>query len=205
MGAIIYLTQFNQQVYGANATTSGLMLLPMIVGLAASSIITGRLVSSVGYYKWPMVWGLTMATLSMFLLSFLTAATPYWFEAIIIFVMGVGMGASMPIINLAIQNEFPQHEQGVAASMSQLFRGVGSTMGTAILGTLLATKLDSLLGNHSFNMKTTLDAKTIEAFVSSLGVVFIVAALLMAIAAMVAFTLVNVHLKGKFETDSIAH
>ena len=118
MGAIIYLTQFNQQVYGADATTSGLMLLPMIAGLAVVSIITGRLVSRVGYYKWPMVWGFSIATLSMFLLSYLNADTPYWFEAIIIAMMGMGMGASMPIINIAIQNEFPQSEQGVAASMS---------------------------------------------------------------------------------------
>lgn len=205
MGAIIYLTQFNQQVYGANATTSGLMLLPMILGLAVSSIVTGRLVSNVGHYKWPMVWGLAMSTLSMFLLSFLTAATPFWFEAIIIFAMGAGMGASMPIINLAIQNEFPQHEQGVAASMSQLFRGVGSTIGTALLGTLLANKLDDLLGKHTFNMQTVLDPQTIKAFVTSLGIVFATAGFLMAAAALLAATLTNVHLKGKFESDNLAH
>lgn len=147
MGGIIYLTQFNQQVFGANATDSGLMLLPMIFGLAVTSIITGRIVSNLGRYKWPMIWGFTMTGFGMLLLSFLNADSAYIYEAFIMAVMGIGMGASMPIINLAIQNEFPQHEQGVASSMSQLFRGLGSTIGTAVLGSILAAGLTLSLGN----------------------------------------------------------
>jgi MFS family permease len=207
MGAIIYLTQFNQQVYGADATTSGLMLLPMIAGLAVVSIITGRLVSRVGYYKWPMVWGFSIATLSMFLLSYLNADTPYWFEAIIIAMMGMGMGASMPIINIAIQNEFPQSEQGVAASMSQLFRGIGSTIGTALLGTLLANKLVDILGSGSISIHpgSAMDSNTVQAFVSSLSAVFVVAGVLMLLATIVGFSLKNVQLKGKFENEAISH
>lgn len=204
MGAIIYLTQFNQQVYGADATKSGLMLLPMILGLATASIITGRLISKVGYYKWPMVWGLATACLSMALLSFLQQDTPYWFQAVIIAMTGVGMGAGMPIINLAIQNEFPQNEQGVAASTSQLFRGIGSTVGTAFLGTVLSNQLVSTLGTSTINFGSKLDTKAVSAFVSSLSNVFIAASLMMALATLFALTLKNVHLKGSYGGESFS-
>jgi MFS family permease len=119
----------------------------MIFGLAVTSIITGRIVSNLGRYKWPMIWGFTMTGFGMLLLSFLNADSAYFYEVFIMAVMGIGMGASMPIINLAIQNEFPQHEQGVASSMSQLFRGLGSTIGTAVLGSILAAELTLSLGN----------------------------------------------------------
>lgn len=147
LGAILYLTQFNQQVFGADATASGLMLLPMIVGLSATAAGMGQVVSRTGKYKLVIVTGFSVATVAIFALSTLTPESPYWHEAIIMFFAGAGLGAGMPILNLAVQNEFEQKDLGAATASVQLFRGLGSTIGTAVLGALLVGGVSAQLGN----------------------------------------------------------
>lgn len=149
LGSILYLTQFNQQVFGADATQSGLMLLPMIVGLSTTAATMGRFVSRTGRYKTPMIVGLSVATIGVFMLSFLTPSTPYWYEAIVMLAVGAGLGAAMPIFTLAVQNEFSQKDLGAATASVQLFRGLGSTVGTAVLGTMLITGVTNQLGSLS--------------------------------------------------------
>jgi len=147
MGSILYLTQFNQQVFGATPTESGLMLLPMVGGLMLTSILSGQIISKIGKYKIFMQIGFVTATLMMLALTTLTPEVNYAYEAVIMVFMGMGMGVAMPTLNLAIQNEFEQKELGVATSSSQLFRSLGSTLGTAIFGALLTAGIVSHLGN----------------------------------------------------------
>jgi len=147
MGSILYLTQFNQQVFGASPTESGLMLLPMVGGLMLTSILSGQIISRIGKYKIFMQVGFVVATLMMIALTTLTPEVSYAYEAVIMVLMGMGMGVAMPTLNLATQNEFEQHELGVATSSSQLFRSLGSTLGTAIFGAVLTTGIISHLGN----------------------------------------------------------
>jgi len=137
MGSIIYLTQFNQQVFGASPTDSGLMLLPMIAGIMISSISSGQLISRIGKYKIFMQVGFIVATVMMLSLTTLSPDSQFWQEAIMIFLLGLGLGVGMPVINLAIQNEVDQSELGVATSSNQLFRGLGSTIGIAVFGSIL--------------------------------------------------------------------
>ena len=137
MGSILYLTQFNQQVFGATPTDSGLMLLPMVAGIMVSSIGSGQVISRTGKYKVFMQIGFIVATGAMFSLTFLTPESSYLYEAIVMTILGLGMGVAMPVLNLAVQNEFEQKDLGVATSSSQLFRSLGSTIGTAIFGALL--------------------------------------------------------------------
>jgi EmrB/QacA subfamily drug resistance transporter len=146
LGAILYLTQFNQQVFGANATNSGLMLLPMVFGLTISAATTGQLVSKTGKYKKALIAGFSLATVAIFALTTLTPDSAYIQEAVIMFFAGVGLGVSMPIINIAVQNEFTQRDLGAATASAQLFRGLGSTIGTAVLGTMLISGITSQLG-----------------------------------------------------------
>lgn len=138
MGSILYLTQFNQQVFGATPTESGLMLLPMVAGIMFSSITSGQIISRIGRYKIFMQIGFIVAALGMLMLSTLTPESSYLYEALIIAGLGLGMGVAMPVLNLAVQNEFDQHDLGAATSSSQLFRSLGSTIGTAIFGAVLA-------------------------------------------------------------------
>jgi EmrB/QacA subfamily drug resistance transporter len=147
LGSIMYLTQFNQQVYGASPTISGLMLLPMIAGLMAVSITTGQLVSKYGKYKRFMVSGFVVATIAIASLVSLTPSSPFIQEAVIIFFVGAGIGAAMPLMNIAIQNEFEQKDLGIATSSSQLFRGLGSTIGVAVFGSMLTLGITNNLGD----------------------------------------------------------
>lgn len=147
LGSILYLTQFNQQVFAATPTQSGLMLLPMIVGLMITSIGSGQLISRIGRYKIFMQVGIVVATVMVGLLATLTPESSYVYEAIMMFVLGAGLGVVMPVMTLAVQNEFAQHELGAATSSSQLFRSLGSTIGIAVFGALLTAGLTSGLTN----------------------------------------------------------
>jgi EmrB/QacA subfamily drug resistance transporter len=146
LGSIIYLTQFNQQVFGASPTQSGLMLLPLVGGLTISSIASGQLISRVGRYKIFMQVGFVITTIGIVLLSTLSADSQYAYEAIIMVLTGLGMGSALPTINLAIQSEFEQRDLGVVTSSSQLFRSLGSTIGTAAFGALLTAGIISGIG-----------------------------------------------------------
>lgn len=147
MGSILYLTQFNQQVFGATPTQSGLMLLPMMAGMMTSSIGSGQLISRVGRYKIFMQVGIVLASIMIALLTTLNPSTPYWHEALMMFGVGLGLGLVMPVMNIAVQSEFEQRELGVATSSVQLFRGLGSTIGIAVFGALLTSGLTTHLEN----------------------------------------------------------
>lgn len=147
LGAILYLTQFNQQVFGVDATDAGLMLLPFMGGMIAASMTVGQIVSRTGKYKSFILVGFSIATAGIFALSFLVPTSPYWHEAVIMVFIGMGMGTAMPIMNLAVQNEFEQHDLGAATSSSQLFRGLGSTIGTAVLSGILTVGVTAGIGD----------------------------------------------------------
>jgi len=147
MGSILYLTQFNQQVFGATPTESGLMLLPMVAGLMLTSIGSGQIISRTGKYKIFMQIGLVIATIGMLALTTLGPDSVYLQEAIIMTFLGLGLGVTMPVLNLAIQNEFEQRELGAATSSNQLFRSLGSTIGTAVFGAMLTAGIIGSLGN----------------------------------------------------------
>lgn len=147
-GAIIYVPTFAQQVLGFSATNSGVILLPMVIGLTLASVSMGRLVNKTGKYKIIVVAGLIVATLGVLSLSGLTQQSNYWDLAWRIGLAGFGMGMSMPIFNLAAQNAVEQGDLGVATSSVQLFRSVGGTVGLAALGgvmnNIIAQKLTNI-------------------------------------------------------------
>ncbi len=149
IGSILYLTQFNQQVFGANATTAGLMLLPMMGGMMFASTVVGQLVSRTGRYKGFIIGGFIVASIGVYVLTSLTPDSPYWHEALIMVFIGMGLGTGMPILNLAVQNEFEQHELGAATASSQLFRGLGSTIGTAVMSGILTVGVTASMGDVS--------------------------------------------------------
>jgi EmrB/QacA subfamily drug resistance transporter len=147
LGSILYLTQFNQQVFGASPETSGLMLLPMIGGLMVASIGTGQLVTRTGRYKRFMVIGFVLSSAAIAALTTLTPSSSFLQEAIIMVFVGAGIGMAMPLLNIAVQNEFEQKYLGMATSSVQLFRGLGSTIGTAVFGSMLTLGIANSLGD----------------------------------------------------------
>ena len=83
------------------------------------------------------------------LLATLHPESQYWQEAIMMVFLGIGLGLVMPVLNIAVQNEFKQHQLGVATSSVQLFRGLGSTVGIAVFGGILTAGITANLSGIS--------------------------------------------------------
>ena len=143
-GAIIYLPLFAQVVQGASATNSGIILLPLVFSLALTSIASGQVVARTGRYKAIAILGAFLMTGSLFWLSTITAHSSHLQLIIRMIPLGVGIGITMPLFTLIIQNAFEQKLLGVVSSSAQLFRGIGSIVGVALMGTYL---------NHQLNVK----------------------------------------------------
>jgi EmrB/QacA subfamily drug resistance transporter len=144
-GVVNYMPTFVQGVLGATATNSGLVTSPFMLGMVTASIISGQLVSRTGRYRPLIILGTIIITVGVFLLSQLTVGS-IWAAAIgAMMVTGFGVGLSMPIVNLAVQNSVPHRQLGVVSSSTQFFRQIGGTIGTAIFGTLLTNHVHANL------------------------------------------------------------
>jgi predicted MFS family arabinose efflux permease len=106
-GAMAYLPTYLQMVTGAGATKAGLLMIPMMIGLLITSVVSGQLVSKTGRYKWLPIAGTLLVALSLVLLSTMTAALAVWVVCSYLAIMGVGLGMSMQILILIVQNSFP--------------------------------------------------------------------------------------------------
>ncbi|WP_308377059.1 MFS transporter [Streptomyces sp. ISL-99] len=147
-GAAGYLPTFLQMVHGADATESGLLMLPMMGGVVVASIVTGHLISRTGRYRLYPVVGSACAVVGMWLLSRLEADTSRLHYSIWMAVLGVGIGLVMPVLILAVQNSVPQADLGTATSANNYFRQIGGSVGAAVFGTLFANRLDDSLSEH---------------------------------------------------------
>ena len=142
-GSIVYLSLYLQVVKGATPTSAGLQLLPLMAGLLAASIISGRRISKTGHWKIYPVIGTALATLGIWLMSHLTIDTPYWQIDLYAFILGVGLGCVMQVLVLAVQNSVEPAQIGAATSTSTFFRSIGGSFGTAIFGAIFTARLTS--------------------------------------------------------------
>ncbi|QTT76462.1 MFS transporter [Streptomyces mobaraensis NBRC 13819 = DSM 40847] len=140
-GAASYLPTFLQMVDGAGATESGLLMLPMMGGVVAASLVAGQLVSRTGHYKLLPVLGCALAAEGMYLLSHLDAGTGRLVYSLWMAVLGTGIGLSLPVLILAVQNSVHPADLGTATSANNFFRQIGGSVGAAVFGTLFAHRL----------------------------------------------------------------
>jgi DNA-binding MarR family transcriptional regulator len=140
-GALAYLPQYMQVVRGTSPTLSGLKLLPMMVGLLLTSIGTGQLVSRWGRYKIFPVAGTATMTAGLFLLSTMGTETSFWLVSAYLFVLGVGIGASMQVLVIAVQNAIDYKDLGAGTSGATFFRSIGGSFGTAVFGAIFSNVL----------------------------------------------------------------
>jgi EmrB/QacA subfamily drug resistance transporter len=141
-GAIVYLPLYLQIVHGVSATSSGLRLLPLMLGILTTSVISGRVISRIGRYKPFPVAGTIVMTIGMFLLSRLTISSGELELGLYALVLGLGLGLVMQVLVLAVQNAVDFRDLGVATSSATFFRSIGGVFGVAIFGTIFANRLD---------------------------------------------------------------
>jgi len=142
-GAIIFMPQYLQIVRGHSPTESGLLMLPMMIGLMLTSIGSGRVIARTGRYKKFPVIGLAVLVVGLYLLSFLDQDTGFWQQSGSIFVVGFGIGMVMQVLVLASQNAVEHRDLGTATSVVTFFRSMGGAMGVAIFGAIQNNRLDA--------------------------------------------------------------
>ena len=141
-GAIIYLPLYWQLSREASATASGLLMLPVMIGVLTGSIGAGRLVTKIGRYRIFPIIGAVFMALGMYLLTHLQLDTPRPLAGLYMVTIGLGVGMIMPILTLAVQNAVPVRDIGAATGAVNFFRSMGGSFGVALFGAILANRLD---------------------------------------------------------------
>jgi len=153
-GAIAYLPQYMQIVKGVSPTISGLRLLPLMAGLLTTSIICGRLVSRWGRYRIFPIFGTATMTIGLYLLSHLGVTTSDWLASLYMLVLGAGIGASLQVLVVAVQNAVSYADLGAATAGATFFRSIGGSFGTSVFGAVFANVLagDLLASLHGLSL-----------------------------------------------------
>jgi EmrB/QacA subfamily drug resistance transporter len=196
-GSVTYLPLFLQVVNGATPTGSGLQILPLMAGLLITSIGSGQMISRTGRYKPFPIAGTAIMVVGLVLLSTMNAHTSRVAASLFMFVLGLGLGLVMQVLVLAVQNAVDYSDLGVATSGATLFRSIGGSVGTAVLGSIFSNRLaanltaslppqsrDVLGAGGSVTLDTAKLAKLpkpihtafLTAFTNALSTVFVVAA-----------------------------
>jgi len=144
-GAMMTVPLYLQLVNGATPTESGFLMLPMIGGLMISSIASGQIIARTGRYKIFPTIGTGFMSAGFLLLTFSNADRPVWFTMIGMLLIGLGLGQLMQTLTIASQNSVGARDLGVATSASTFFRQIGGTLGTAVLFSVLFTRIPTTL------------------------------------------------------------
>jgi EmrB/QacA subfamily drug resistance transporter len=147
-GAIMYIPLFVQGVIGTSATQSGLVTMPMMISLVICSAIAGQITTRTGRYKWVAIFGSLIISLGMYLLTLMGEDATNLQATINMIVVGAGLGFSMPVFLLAVQNATPQRLIGVSSASVQLFRQIGGTVGVSIMGTVMISETKDYMEAH---------------------------------------------------------
>ncbi|HZQ38077.1 MAG TPA: MDR family MFS transporter [Dehalococcoidia bacterium] len=147
-GATVYMPLFMVTVRNASATRAGLTVIPMTLSIVLTSVISGQIVSRTGRYRYLIIGGATVMMAGTFLLATLGVDTHTVVIYLCMIPVGAGVGLSMPIITIVVQNALPYRVLGTVTSATQFFRSIGSTIGVAIFGSILTTRLASEIPNR---------------------------------------------------------
>lgn len=224
-GAIVMIPLFLQVVQGSSAMTAGLELIPFMLGILTASITSGKRISKTGHYKKFPIIGTGLMTVGIILMRRLGIGTSFWELAGYELLIGIGLGLSMQTLIIAVQNSIDFKHMGIATSAHTFFRSLGSVVGVAIFGSVLASRLThhlkdgfiklahqdptALVGfdpakvaqvqNNTAVLKTfppVIRHTVLQGFVNSFADVFLVAAPITAFGFLLAFTLKEIVLKS---------
>lgn len=140
-GALSYMPLFIQGALGASATNSGLVNTPLMLGLTVASLTAGNVASRTGRYRWMVVGGGAVLAGGMAIMAMLDERSSLVLPLAGMVVVGLGLGLSMPLLGLAVQNALEARLLGVATASTHFFRQIGGTLGIAIFGAVVSARL----------------------------------------------------------------
>ncbi len=213
-GSIVYLPLYFQDARGASPVISGLDLLPMLVGLVMASVGAGQLIVKTGKYRMYPIIGTFLMSIGMTLFTLIKLDSSTFAIDSYMFVFGLGLGMTLQVVILAVQNAVPHQELGAATSGATFFRSIGGSFGTAIFGAIfsniVATKLihdmpkqqiSPAVANGNItpaalsHMPTAIRLGIADAYSSSMHVVFEIAIPLTVLAFVMALFLPEIELR----------
>ena len=199
-GAALFIPLFAQGVLGVSATVSGGLLAPMIVAMLITNLVTGLTIAHFGRYKAFLVVGFAVDCLGFGLLALAGPNTPYTWVITAMVTMGVGAGFLVGTLNLAAQNGARPSEMGVVSSFAQFSRSLGSTLGSAVLGSILLAQLGP-------SVQLTAGVAPLqnmrEPLAAALHWVFVAAALLLALGVVASLCMREMPMRRRREPDQV--
>ena len=163
-GTIIFVPLFFQGVLGLSATASSSFLTPMMLGMVMGSLVSGQLLSRAGgHYKIQGAVGIVTMALGMLLLSTMTLETGHSVAVLNIVITGLGLGITMPLYTIVVQNAVPYNILGVATSSTAFFRSIGGSVGLSIFGSVMNNRFASeFMKNLSPAAKAIIPSQDLE-------------------------------------------
>ncbi|MFB4279124.1 MFS transporter [Nonomuraea sp. MTCD27] len=140
-GALTYLPLFLQVVHGVSPTLSGVYLLPMMAGMLTMSVVSGQIIAKTGKYRYLPIGGTAFASVGMFLLSTMDERSSLFTMGVYLLVLGIGLGMTMQVLVIVVQNAVDFKDLGVATSGATFFRSIGGSFGVATLGAVFSATL----------------------------------------------------------------
>jgi EmrB/QacA subfamily drug resistance transporter len=143
--ALAFVPTFLQMSSGTSAAVSGLLMLPMMVGLMGTAIGSGIAITRTGRYKPFPIAGAAITIAAMLWMTTLAATTPIWVICLQLSLFGAGLGLIMQVIVMVVQNAVSPDAVGTATSTNNYFREVGAALGVAVFGTIFTSRLSESL------------------------------------------------------------
>jgi predicted MFS family arabinose efflux permease len=190
----VFVPLFLQATTGASPTQAGLLLIPMMLGVTASTNFAGRRIERTGRYKRFPVAGLALMTGSLALLAAVAGDPSRVSTGIAIAVFGLGFGMVSQVLIVAVQNTVDRRELGIAMATANFFRGLGGAVGAAILGAVFAARAGTAGLTEG---PTSLPAAARADVIDAVQTVFAVAAPIAALALLVVLGLREVPLASR--------
>ena len=187
---ITFLPVYLEVVRGFTPSATGLLLVPLTIGIGIGSLVTGRLVNNSGRTTIYPIVGLVLATINFVVLAIWAGALGAPALAALLLGCGLFMGTVMGVVQVSVQHSAGQLRLGEAAASVQFSRSLGAAFGTALVATLLfavlalrnpeAAGVFAGMVEHAKDVGVSLSADQRAAIQNDIAVAFRAAFLMMA-------------------------
>ncbi|MGQ4517207.1 DHA2 family efflux MFS transporter permease subunit [Streptomyces sp. DW26H14] len=144
LGGLFFVTFYLQNVHGMTPVDAGLHLLPLTGMMIVASPVAGMLITKVGP-RIPLAGGMIFTTLAMLGMSRLDVGTGTGLMSLWFALLGLGLAPVMVGATEVIVGNSPMELSGVAGGLQQAAMQIGGSLGTAVLGAVMASRVSSQL------------------------------------------------------------
>jgi EmrB/QacA subfamily drug resistance transporter len=136
-GLVVFIPIYFELVIGLPASGAGLALIPLMVGTVSGAIFAGRMMMRMARYKRPTLASLAIATAAMATLALVPVGLPMWMIEVLLLVISFGIGTTLPVTLVSVQNVVPTHQLGTATATTNFFRQLSGAFAVAVFGAIV--------------------------------------------------------------------